>query len=124
MGADKIETILPPIIEHVTKSNVGVIWQIDPMHGNIVKADNGYKTRRVSDISSEILSFFKIHKELGTYAGGVHLEMTGNDVTECLGGFQNIVDDDLSKHYHTHCDPRLNSSQALEIMLQLVKDVC
>lgn len=124
MGAEKINEFLPPIVENISNSGVGVIWQIDPMHGNIVKAENGYKTRRVSDISSEILSFFKIHKKLGTYAGGVHLEMTGNDVTECLGGFQNIIDSDLSKRYHTHCDPRLNSSQSLEIMLQLVNDIC
>jgi len=94
------------------------------MHGNIIKTQNGYKTRKVSDISSEMLSFFRIHAKFGTYAGGVHLEMTGNDVTECLGGFQNIIDDDLLKRYHTHCDPRLNSSQALQIMLQLVNDVC
>lgn len=123
MGTEKIMDLLPPIVEKVHKSGVGVIWQADPMHGNIIKAQNGYKTRRVEDISSEILSFFKVHKKYGTYAGGVHLEMTGNNVTECLGGFQNIIDDDLSKRYHTHCDPRLNSSQSLEIMLQLVKDI-
>jgi 3-deoxy-7-phosphoheptulonate synthase len=123
MGAEKIENILPSIIKSIIKSKVEVIWQADPMHGNIVKTQNGYKTRKVSDIFSEISSFFKIHKEIGTYAGGVHLEMTGNDVTECLGGCQNITDTDLSKRYHTHCDPRLNSSQSLEIMLELAKDI-
>jgi 3-deoxy-7-phosphoheptulonate synthase len=123
MGAEKVNDLLPPIVEKVQKSSVNIIWQVDPMHGNIIKAQNGYKTRRVEDISSEILSFFEIHRKLGTYAGGVHLEMTGNNVTECLGGFQNIIDDDLSKRYHTHCDPRLNSSQSLQIMLQLVKDI-
>lgn len=124
MGADKVLELLPPIVEKVRNSGLGVIWQVDPMHGNIIKAENGYKTRRVEDISAEIRGFFEVHKKLGTYSGGVHLEMTGNDVTECLGGFQNIVDNDLSKRYHTHCDPRLNSSQSLEIMLQLVQDVC
>ena len=124
MGKDKVNDLLPQIIAKVKKSNVGVVWQVDPMHGNIIKAQNGYKTRKVEDISSEIFSFFKIHQKLGTYASGVHLEMTGNDVTECLGGFQNIIDADLSKRYHTHCDPRLNSSQSLQIMLQLIKDVC
>ncbi len=124
MGASKINNVLPPIIESVQRSKVGVIWQADPMHGNIIKTDNGYKTRKVVDILSEISSFFKIHKSLGTYAGGVHLEMTGNDVTECLGGFQNIIDTDLSKRYHTHCDPRLNSSQSLQVMLQMVNDIC
>lgn len=121
MGAAKINDILPSIVEKVTNANVKIIWQVDPMHGNIIKTENGYKTRKVEDISSEIMSFFKIHKEIGTYAGGIHLEMTGNDVTECLGGFQNIIDEDLSKRYHTYCDPRLNSSQSLQIMLQLVK---
>lgn len=124
MGAEKINDILPLIVQKVHNANIGVIWQIDPMHGNIIKTQNGYKTRKVEDISSEILSFFKIHKKIGTYAGGVHLEMTGNDVTECLGGFQNIIDTDLSKRYHTHCDPRLNSAQSLQIMLQLVNDIC
>lgn len=124
MGTSKVNEMLPPIVTKIHNSGVGVIWQVDPMHGNIIKTENGYKTRKVEDISHEILSFFQIHKEIGSYAGGIHLEMTGNDVTECLGGFQNIIDEDLSKRYHTHCDPRLNSNQSLQIMLQMVKDVC
>lgn len=121
MGADKIKDCMPKILEKVTSSNRNVIWQTDPMHGNIIKLDNGYKTRKVSDISKEIAAFREIHKQFGTYAGGVHLEMTGNNVTECIGGIQNISDKNLVEKYETYCDPRLNSSQALQVMLEMVK---
>ena len=85
------------------------------MHGNTIKSKTGFKTRPVKNIFSEIQKFFAIHKSLGTYPGGVHLEMTGSDVTECMGGLQQITDEDLKNRYHTFCDPRLNASQSLEI---------
>lgn len=115
MGASKVEKLLPPLVEAVKKSGKNVVWSCDPMHGNTIKADSGYKTRKFDDILSEIKSFFNIHRGLGTYAGGVHFEMTGQDVTECLGGDQKISDDDLKNRYHTHCDPRLNSNQSIEL---------
>ena len=85
------------------------------MHANIEKSKSGYKTRNFKNILSEVKIFFKIHKEIGTYAGGIHLEMTGQNVTECIGGLQKISDKDLSNRYHTHCDPRLNASQSIEL---------
>ncbi len=92
------------------------------MHGNTIKSSTGYKTRRFDRILSEVRDFFSIHEAEGTYAGGVHFEMTGGDVTECLGGAQEISEEDLSDRYHTHCDPRLNASQALELAF-LVADM-
>ena len=91
------------------------MWSCDPMHANIEKSKSGYKTRNFKNILSEVKSFFKIHKDLGSYAGGIHLEMTGQNVTECIGGLQKISDKDLSSRYHTHCDPRLNASQSIEL---------
>jgi 3-deoxy-7-phosphoheptulonate synthase len=92
-----------------------VVWACDPMHGNTIKAGSGYKTRPFDRILSEVRSFFAIHKAEGTHAGGVHLEMTGQDVTECLGGAQAITEAGLSDRYHTYCDPRLNAQQSLEL---------
>ena len=115
MGVDNISQILPNIIKSVNREGKNVIWQTDPMHGNVIKTENGTKTRRFEDIFNEVILFFKIHKSLGTYPGGVHLEMTGNNVTECLGGSQKLTELDLKDRYHTHCDPRLNSSQSLEL---------
>ncbi len=115
MGATKIHEFLPPLIEVVKKSGHKVVWSCDPMHGNTIKSSNGYKTRKFDDILSEIKSFFEIHKAAGTYAGGIHFEMTGQDVTECLGGNQKILEENLKDRYHTHCDPRLNSSQSVEL---------
>ena len=89
------------------------------MHGNTVKSNTGYKTRPLKDIISEIHQFFQIHRSEGTYPGGVHLEMTGQDVTECMGGLQEITDEDLQNRYHTYCDPRLNASQSLELAFLL-----
>ena len=97
------------------KSNFNVIWSCDPMHANTEKAKSGYKTRNFKNIFNEVKSFFKLHKKQGTYAGGIHLEMTGQNVTECIGGLQKISDKDLRNRYHTHCDPRLNASQSLEL---------
>ena len=119
MGADKITTLLPNIISQVKKDEKNVVWVCDPMHGNTVKASSGYKTRPLINIISEIEKFFKIHQNEGTYPGGIHLEMTGQDVTECIGGMQEITEDDLKSRYHTYCDPRLNASQSLEVAFLL-----
>ncbi len=115
MGADKIDSCLPKIIQKIINEGKKVVWACDPMHGNTVKSNTGYKTRPVKNIFSEIQKFFSIHRSLGSYPGGVHLEMTGSDVTECMGGLQQITDEDLKNRYHTFCDPRLNASQSLEI---------
>ncbi len=119
MGADKITSLLPNIISQVKKDEKNVVWVCDPMHGNTVKASSGYKTRPLINIISEIEKFFKIHRNEGTYPGGIHLEMTGQDVTECIGGMQEITEDDLKSRYHTYCDPRLNASQSLEVAFLL-----
>ncbi len=123
MGASKVEQTLPPLVEAVKSSGQKVIWSCDPMHGNTIKSSNGYKTRKFDDILSEIKTFFKVHKDLGTYAGGVHFEMTGQDVTECLGGNQQITELNLQDRYHTHCDPRLNSSQSVELAFMIAQDL-
>ncbi len=119
MGSDKINSILPNIINKVKKEGNNVVWTCDPMHGNTIKSNTGYKTRPLANIFSEIQKFFQIHKSLDTYPGGVHLEMTGQDVTECMGGLQEITDEDLKNRYHTFCDPRLNASQSLELAFLL-----
>lgn len=123
MGNKKVEEFLPPLIEAVKASGQKVIWSCDPMHGNTIKSSNGYKTRKFDDILGEIKSFFKIHRSLGTYAGGVHFEMTGQDVTECLGGNQKISEINLQDRYHTHCDPRLNSSQSVELAFMIAQEI-
>ena len=115
MGADKISSILPQIIREVSKTDYKVVWACDPMHGNTIKSNTGYKTRPLTNIISEIEQFFKIHRSEGTYPGGIHLEMTGQDVTECIGGIREVTEDDLKSRYHTYCDPRLNASQSLEL---------
>ena len=123
MGAEKIENLLPKLVEKVKSEGREVIWSCDPMHGNTVKSSTGYKTRKFDDILAEIKSFLQIHKALGTYAGGIHFEMTGQDVTECLGGNQEISELDLKNRYHTHCDPRLNSSQSLELAFLVAEEL-
>lgn len=115
MGHDTVRTALPALVNRVKREGRAVVWSCDPMHGNTIKAPSGYKTRPFDRILDEVRGFFEVHGEAGTYAGGVHFEMTGQDVTECLGGAQAITDGDLSARYHTHCDPRLNASQALEL---------
>ena len=119
MGHEKVSSILPKIIKSVKKEGKNVVWTCDPMHGNTIKSSTGFKTRPLKDIISEIQQFFQIHKSQDTYPGGVHLEMTGQDVTECMGGLQEITDADLKNRYHTYCDPRLNASQALELAFLL-----
>ncbi len=115
MGAGNVEKNLPDLVRAVESEGAKVVWSCDPMHGNTIKSDNGYKTRPVDRILTEIEEFFAVHAAEGTYAGGIHVEMTGQDVTECLGGSHNITEEDLSSRYHTHCDPRLNANQALEV---------
>lgn len=123
MGAGKVEQYLPSLVEAVKQSGKTVVWSCDPMHGNTIKSSNGYKTRKFDDILSEIKTFFQIHRAAGTYAGGVHFEMTGQNVTECLGGNQQISEINLSDRYHTHCDPRLNSSQSVELAFMIAQDL-
>ncbi|MEM8635517.1 MAG: 3-deoxy-7-phosphoheptulonate synthase class II [Pseudomonadota bacterium] len=114
-GADQVTKDLPALVRAVKRSGRTVVWSCDPMHGNTEKTGNGYKTRRVESVLSEVRDFIDILSAEGCYPGGVHFEMTGQDVTECLGGAQAISEDDLSSRYHTHCDPRLNGEQALEL---------
>ncbi|WP_107691238.1 class II 3-deoxy-7-phosphoheptulonate synthase [Campylobacter concisus] len=124
MGADKIGENLPKILRELKREGLNIVYSIDPMHGNTVKTSNNYKTREFDNIISEVRSFFEIHKAEGTRAGGVHLEMTGQDVTECTGGALNITESSLEQRYETQCDPRLNADQALELaflMADLVK---
>ncbi|MDZ5450124.1 class II 3-deoxy-7-phosphoheptulonate synthase [Labrys sp. ZIDIC5] len=114
-GHDKVEQHLPELIRAVKREGRSVVWSCDPMHGNTVKATNGYKTRPFDQITGEIKSFFAVHQAEGTYAGGLHLEMTGKNVTECTGGARAVSEADLADRYHTHCDPRLNAEQAIEV---------
>jgi 3-deoxy-7-phosphoheptulonate synthase len=123
MGADKVEELLPPIIEKVKIEGLNVIWSSDPMHGNTIKSPNGIKTRPFNRILAEVKSVFEVHKSLGTYAGGIHIEMTGQDVTECTGGAQAISEVNLKDRYHTHCDPRLNSAQSVELAFLLAEEL-
>ncbi len=114
-GAGKVEPHLPGLIKAVQREGKTVVWSCDPMHGNTIKAASGYKTRPFNAIMGEVESFFDICQAEGAYPGGIHVEMTGKNVTECTGGAQSISDADLSDRYHTHCDPRLNADQALEL---------
>ncbi len=115
MGAGKVAKHLPALARRVKQEGRNVVWSCDPMHGNTIKSPNGLKTRPFNDILSELRQFFDIHASEGSYAGGIHFEMTGQDVTECTGGAQAISDADLKNRYRTHCDPRLNASQSLEL---------
>ena len=120
-GADKVASRLPALVRRVKREGRTVVWSCDPMHGNTVTAEGGYKTRPFDKIISEMRSFFQVHQAEGTYAGGVHLEMTGKNVTECTGGARAISALDLSDRYHTHCDPRLNAEQAIEVAFLLAE---
>ena len=122
MGSEKVFDHLPKLIKKILSEGKKVIWCCDPMHGNTIKASNGYKTRKVSQILSEVDNFFNVHKTEGSYPGGVHFEMTGSNVTECLGGANEVKESDLGSRYHTHCDPRLNGSQSLELAF-LISDL-
>jgi 3-deoxy-7-phosphoheptulonate synthase len=115
MGASKVRDVLPAVIEKVEASGHQVVWICDPMHGNTIEAAGGQKTRRFDDVMTEVEGFFAVHSELGTHPGGLHIELTGDDVTECLGGAEGIEDHHLGTRYETACDPRLNRQQALEL---------
>jgi len=115
MGAGTVRDALPSIVEKVTASGALVTWICDPMHGNTFESASGHKTRHFDDVVDEVRGFFEVHLALGTNPGGIHIELTGSDVTECLGGSGEIVDADLEKRYETLCDPRLNHQQSLEL---------
>jgi 3-deoxy-7-phosphoheptulonate synthase len=120
-GSEGVAKGLPPLARAVKKSGRTVVWSCDPMHGNTLKTGTGFKTRPVDRILSEVRQFIDILPSEGCYPGGVHFEMTGQNVTECIGGAQAISEEDLSSRYHTHCDPRLNGEQALELAFLLAE---
>ena len=122
-GANKAEEFLPKLIKAVKKEGLNVVWSCVPMHGNTIKATSGLKTRPFDSVLKEVKNVFAIHQAEGSYAGGLHVEMTGQDVTECTGGAQKISDSDLSNRYRTHCDPRLNASQALELAFLISEEI-
>lgn len=121
MSSEKVTELLPPLVRRVRDEGRHVVWVCDPMHGNTIKSSSGYKTRPFDRILSEVQGFFQVHQAEGTHAGGVHFEMTGQNVTECTGGAVAITDAQLSDRYHTHCDPRLNAQQALELAFLLAQ---
>lgn len=121
MGAARIREHLPTLVEKVTASGAQVAWICDPMHGNTFEAPSGHKTRRLDAVLDEVSGFFEVHRALGTHPGGIHIEFTGDDVTECVGGGQEILEDDLSLRYETACDPRLNRSQSLDLAFRVAE---
>jgi 3-deoxy-7-phosphoheptulonate synthase len=120
-GDDKVESGLPPLVRAVQREGHTVVWSCDPMHGNIIKTNSGYKTRPFDRILREVRGFFAVHRAEGSHAGGIHIEMTGQDVTECTGGLVDITNDILADRYHTHCDPRLNAAQSIELAFLLAE---
>ena len=120
-GYDKIEASLPRLVRAVTREGHPVVWSCDPMHGNVVKAQNGYKTRPFERILAEVRGFFAVHRAEGSFGGGIHCEMTGQNVTECTGGAVDVTEQSLADRYHTHCDPRLNAAQSLELAFLLAE---
>ena len=122
-GADNVEKHLPKLIRSVKREGFNVVWSCDPMHGNTIKSATGFKTRPFNNVVKEVKRVFGVHKAEGSYAGGLHVEMTGQNVTECTGGAQRISEKDLSNRYHTHCDPRLNANQALELAFLISDEI-
>ena len=122
-GHENVEKFLPQLIRSIKKEGLNVVWSCDPMHGNTVKSSTGFKTRPFNNIVKEVKNVFNIHQSERTYAGGLHIEMTGQNVTECTGGAQKISEEDLSHRYHTHCDPRLNANQALELAFLISDEI-
>jgi 3-deoxy-7-phosphoheptulonate synthase len=123
MGHEKVHESLPPLLKAVQQEGRNVVWSCDPMHANTVKSSSGYKTRNLEHILAEVKGFFAAHAQAGTHPGGVHFELTGQNVTECVGGADNISDHNLSERYHTACDPRLNANQALELAFLLAEEL-
>ena len=121
MGASRIRSGLPPVVAKVTASGAQVAWVCDPMHGNTTETPGGRKTRHVEDILAEVTGFFEVHRALGTHPGGIHIEFTGDDVTECLGGSHDLTEDDLTDRYETACDPRLNRGQSLDLAFRVAE---
>ena len=121
MGASKVEEALVPILEAVAEAGHPVVWSCDPMHGNTFTSASGHKTRHVDDIMTEVAGFFRAHERAGTWAGGIHIELTGDDVTECLGGSAPVEDADLGTRYETMCDPRLNAAQSLDLAFRVAE---
>ena len=121
MGAGKVREVLPQVIQGVEATGRKVAWVCDPMHGNTFEAANGYKTRSFTDVAEEVNGFFDVHEQLGTWPGGLHVELTGDDVTECVGGVMNLGENDLASRYETVCDPRLNRNQSLELAFTVAK---
>ncbi|HVW94064.1 MAG TPA: 3-deoxy-7-phosphoheptulonate synthase class II [Devosia sp.] len=122
-GSDRVREDLPRLIETVRQAGRTVVWCCDPMHGNTIKASTGYKTRPFERVLAEVMGFFEVHRQMGTYAGGIHIEMTGDDVTECVGGLSAVTEEGLKDRYHTYCDPRLNASQALEMAFLVAEEL-
>jgi len=122
-GHDNVGKFLPKLIRAIKKEGLNVVWSCDPMHGNTIKSTTGYKTRPFNNVIKEVKNVFSCHQSEGSFAGGLHIEMTGKDVTECTGGAQKISDQDLSHRYHTHCDPRLNANQALELAFLISDEI-
>lgn len=121
LGIDNIDNVLSPLLREMKKEGFNIVWSCDPMHANTYTSGSGHKTRNFSDILTEITRFFDIHRAEGTIPGGIHLEMTGKNVTECLGGARNIIDEELHNRYQTSCDPRLNAEQSLEVAFQIAE---
>ena len=122
-GAGTVGDHLPRLIKTVQEEGANVVWCCDAMHGNTIKSSTGYKTRPFDSVLREVQEFFQVHRAEGTVAGGVHFEMTGQDVTECTGGIGEVTDEDLSHRYHTACDPRLNASQSLELAFLVAEEL-
>ena len=122
-GHDKVEAGLPRLVRAVKAEGHPVVWSCDPMHGNVIKTNTGYKTRPFERILAEVRGFFAVHRAEGTHAGGIHIEMTGKDVTECTGGLVDVTNETLADRYHTHCDPRLNGAQSIELAFLLAEEL-
>ena len=123
MGAGKIRDALPPLLEAIKSSDAQPLWITDPMHGNGITTPNGYKTRRFDDVVDEVKGFFEAHRAAGTHPGGIHVELTGDDVTECLGGSEQIDEKTLETRYESLCDPRLNHMQSLELAFLVAEEL-
>jgi len=122
-GNDKVDNLLPKLIKRIRDEGRIVVWSCDPMHGNTIKSKNGTKTRPFDEILSEVKKNIQLHNSLGSRFGGIHLEMTGQNVTECTGGIDEISESDLKDRYHTHCDPRLNANQAIELAFLIADEL-